>query len=132
MGIPSLGRVLEADKVVLSRRDRCGLAGCCPPDVYVEEGGSIAGLSIPKVVIANSTSPTWNLLLGNAPLTTLSGGSVNVKLMDEDESILADDEIGTCTGTIREADVTAGRLTLSRPGTCSGAVQSITFNFSEL
>jgi hypothetical protein len=52
--------------------------------------------------------------------------------MDEDESILADDTIGSCTGTIREADITAGRIVLLRPGSCTQSVQSITFSFTEL
>ena len=110
----------------------CGIAGCCPPDVYAEEGSSIAGLPIPKIVEANTTTPAWDLVLGNASLDQLDGAMVSVTLMDEDESILADDPMGTCSGTVSEHQVTSGQLMLTQTTGCTGSVQSITFSFTKL
>jgi hypothetical protein len=110
----------------------CGLAGCCPPDVYVDEGSSIAGLPIPKIVVDNTTNPNWNLALGNVAVTQLRGGRVDLTLMDEDESLLADDPVGTSSGTITDDHIRAGQIVLTRPGGCTEAVQSVTFRFDAL
>jgi hypothetical protein len=109
------------------------LLGCCPPDVYADSGSTVAGLSVPKTIEADDTTPTWNLQLGTAAEAQLINGQISVKLMDEDAGVLTDDDIGTCSATIQASDIQARQITLTRAGgTCSGGVNTLVIQFQSL
>lgn len=99
--------------------------GCASPDVYAAEGSRVAGLTVPRVVETNTTSPRWNLSLGTADERALVGAAITLTLKDEDTAVLGDDSIGSCSTTVTAQHVADGRVTLTGTSGCSGAIQSV-------
>jgi len=106
--------------------------GCCPPDVYVGDTSQFAGLPIPKMVESNTTSPSWNVIVGQLPGKSLIGASITVELKDEDTSVLTDDVIGSCTTTLTANDVASGTVTLNPSRGCTSSVQNLVFRLDQI
>ncbi len=113
--------------VLVGAKVQKGTDGDDPPDVYVNKG-SFGGLAIARTkTVENALTATWNAPIGTLPAKEVVGASITIEIKDDDFG--GDDLIGTCTHTVQQSEVDAGKVQIPQTD-CVGRVDAVEFRIT--